>query len=91
MSDFWTLNFGQIVTLIAYLAGGIAFVMALKSDVRAVNADMTNLKNAVEAMERDINKLTDVLVALGRQDERLTAMDKRIDEIRRGEGLIGST
>ena len=88
MGDFWSLNIGQIITLAAYLIGGVAFVMALKSDVRAVNVDVGNLKNAVEAIEKDITKLTDVLVSLGRQDERLNAMDQRIDEIRRGEGLI---
>lgn len=88
MAEFWSLNIGQIITLAAYIVGGVAFVMALKADVRAVNADVANLKLAVEAVERDINKLTDVLVALGRQDERLNAMDQRIDEIRRGEGLI---
>lgn len=88
MDGFWQLNVGQLITLAAYLIGGIAFVMALKADVRAVNIDVANLKQVVEGLEKDLNKLADILVAVARQDERLNGLDKRIEEIRRGEGLI---
>ncbi len=76
-----TISLGNLLTILAFLIGGVGFVYTIRSDVRAQG-------DRLDAVEHELQKLSDILIALGRQDERLNAMDRRIDDMRRGEGFI---
>lgn len=76
-----TISLGNLLTILAFLIGGIGFVYTIRSDVRAQG-------ERLDAVEHELQKLSDILIALGRQDERLNSMDRRIDDMRRGEGFI---
>ena len=76
-----TISIGNLLTILAFLVGGIGFVYTIRSDVRAQGLRL-------DAVESGLRKLSEILIALGRQDERLNAIDRRIDDLRRGEGWI---
>ena len=76
-----TISVGNLLTILAFLVGGIGFVYTIRSDVGAQG-------RRLGAVESELRKLSEILVALGRQDERLNAIDRRIDDLRRGEGYI---
>lgn len=76
-----TISIGNLLTILAFLVGGIGFVYTIRSDVGAQG-------QRLDAVESELRKLGEILIALGRQDERLTAMDRRIEDLRRGDGFI---
>lgn len=87
MLDF-TVNLGNLLTIIAFLVGGTSFIQIMKGQV-------SYLASRLEVVEVELKKLSEILVKLGRQDERLTAMDKRVmaiendlRDLRRGKGFI---
>lgn len=75
--DF-TVNLGNILTIMAFLGGGIYFVIVMRNKVDVVSKDTADLKEETKMMGQELKKLTEVLIVQGRQDERITAMDQRM-------------
>ena len=76
-----TISIGNIITILAFLFGGAMLIGRTKANVNI-------LSERLQSVEKEIHKLTEVLVTLGRQDERLTAIDKRVEDLRRGRGYV---
>lgn len=68
----WTISIGNLLTMGAFAAGGIGFVIAVRRDVAILSARLTPIESAVL-------KLTDILERIGRQDERLKAVERDIE------------
>ena len=66
-----TINLGNILTIISFLGGGIAFVVAIKSRVDAQS-------ERLRGVEDEVKQLSQIMIMQGRHDERLTAMDMRV-------------
>jgi hypothetical protein len=75
MFDF-TVNLGNLLTIISFLVGGVAFVYTIKFEVRSIQSRLADV-------EVDLRKLTDVLVNIARQDERMNYMSKEIQELKK--------
>jgi len=71
VDDFFHVNLGNVLTIVAFFVGGLAFVYTLRGDVRMQ-------AGRLESLEREVVKMRDVLVQIARQEERLTAMDQRM-------------
>jgi len=81
MQDFFSINLGHLLTIAAFLVGGVAFAYTIKGDVG-------RLGDRMKPVEDELIRLREVVVALARQEERINAMDarmlaqgKRFDEI----------
>jgi hypothetical protein len=72
-----TIDLGHIVEAFVIAIGGLGVIYTLRNDVKTLKDDMSSVKTELE-------KITDVLVELGRQDERINAIDKRIDDLKSG-------
>lgn len=81
MNINWSIDLGNLMAIASFLLTGIGFAYTIRESVKA-------LLIRVGLLEHEIKKLSEILVALGRQDERLNAMDRRIDDLRRGKGFI---
>lgn len=77
----WTINIGHILTFVGFVATLVSFIYAVKGQV-------IGMKVEIKAIRQELTKMSDVLITLGRQDERLTAMDRRIDDLQHGRGFV---
>lgn len=67
----WSLNFGNLLTIIILGAGVVGFIYTLRGRV-------DDLSHRFLAMEGELRKMVEILVMQGRHDERMSAMDTRI-------------
>lgn len=68
----WTINLGHVITILAFLGGGYAFVIAMRNE-------LSSLSKRVVAAEDKLTKLVEILVAQGKQEVRLDSMDQRLN------------
>lgn len=88
MSFDWTVSIGHILTFLGFIFGGFGFVYAMRYEVRRVADGVEAMKGRMQSVENELKKMSDVLVELGRQDERLNAMDRRLDDLQHGRGFV---
>ena len=61
----------QLVQIGAIVLGGIVVLVNLRSNVR-------ELTHRLVGVETEMKKLVDVMATIGRQDERILAMERRL-------------
>ncbi len=84
----WTLNIANIFNLLIFILGGCWAIISMKEDLRIVKYDIINLRESVKVLNEAFRQMGDILTKVAVQDNRLTMMDKYIDELRHGRGFI---
>jgi hypothetical protein len=87
MENFFTVNLGNVLTIAAFLTGGLAFVYTMRSDL-SLQAQRLTLMQELNAarlgtLEAEIRTLRDVLVDMARHATRLDLMEAQMAEMRR--------
>jgi hypothetical protein len=67
-----TINYGHILTAISFVAAGTAAFFGMK-------AELQNVDQRVAKIEATLQQLANVVVQTARQDERLNAIERRVD------------
>lgn len=70
----WTVSIGNILTMVGFLGGGLLFVLTMRADIRLISQRLTEV-------EKDLSQITSVIVEIARQAERLTAQDRRMNDL----------
>ena len=70
-AGFWSINFGNTLTIFAFIVGGIMFVTTVRGRVDGLAERMIKV-------ETSLTSLVDVLIKQGRHDERMAAIDQRL-------------
>ena len=90
-----SITFGNLIEIGSIVGGGIAVLVTLKSDVKALREMAKSLRSELAAMQTEIKELKDVLVELAKVrgeiktlDVRMTGAEQDIREIRHGDGFI---
>lgn len=83
-----TVRLGDILTFLGIIGGGFTFLLAMKGELKLLTREMALQNETLKTHSTRIAKVEDVLVIQGRHTERLDMMDKRIDELRHGEGFV---
>jgi hypothetical protein len=65
--------------ILSLLCTALGVVWAIRRDMAVLGNRMLAVDTRLGSVEADLKKMTDVLVALARQDERLNAMNRRLD------------
>lgn len=97
--DLSSINAGVMLTVGSIVFSAGAFYAVSRRDAQATRADMLRMngevKDDINDIKSDLKALNKVMMdvavqntRLDNQDKRLTAMETRWDEVRRGEGLI---
>jgi hypothetical protein len=73
VNDFLQVNLGNILTIASFLVGGTAFAYTIRNDVHLQGQRLGLLENEIRA-------LREVVVSVARQDERMVAMEARLNE-----------
>lgn len=69
------------------LCGGLAFLYAMRADIRVLNRDMMALSGRLELVEKRLGDVTQILAEVARQEVRLNYHEKKLDDLSRGEGF----
>lgn len=91
----WEFGIGNVFTLISALVIAGAFLFRKGGDLQKLNMAVTAALNQIAELKTEVSKigliLTQVAVQNERMDnlgQRLNMMDKRYDELRRGDGWV---
>ena len=67
-----TINYGHILTAISFIIAGTAAFFGMR-------AELQNVDQRVAKIEATLQQLANVVVLTARQDERLIAIERRVD------------
>jgi type VI protein secretion system component VasK len=67
-----TITYGHILTAISFITAGTAAFFGMK-------AELQNVDQRVAKIEATLQQLANVVVQTARQDERLNAIERRVD------------
>jgi cupin superfamily acireductone dioxygenase involved in methionine salvage len=76
-----SVRIGDLITLVVISVGGLGFLWSLRGDLKMLARD-------VKMQGVKIEKLEAIIVKQAAQDERLNALDRRIDELRHWRGFV---
>ena len=71
-----TINYGHILTAVSFIIAGTAAYYGMR-------AELQNVDQRVARIESTLQQLANVVVLTARQDEKLTAIERRVDRIER--------
>lgn len=74
-------QFSILLQTAAIIGGGAYFIWSIKASVAILVAQQGTINDKLVKMEAAIDKLSTAAVELARQDERLNAMDVRMQEL----------
>lgn len=69
-----TITYGHILTAISFVVAGTTAFFGMK-------AELQNVDQRVAKIEATLQELANVVVQTARQDERLNAIDRRVDRL----------
>ncbi len=69
-----TINYGHILTVVTFIFAGSAAYYGMK-------AELHNVDQRVAKIESTLQQLANVVVLTARQDERLNAIERRVDRL----------
>lgn len=69
-----TINYGHILTAVSFIVAGTAAFFGMK-------VELQNLDQRVAKIEATLQHLASVVVQTARQDERLNAIERRVDRL----------
>lgn len=69
-----TINYGHILTVVSFIIAGVAAYFGLKGE-------LLNVDHRVAKIESTLQQLANVIVLTARQDEKLNAIERRVDRI----------
>lgn len=69
-----TINYGHILTAMSFIIAGTAVFFGMKAELQHVD-------QRVAKVETTLQQLANVVVLTARQDERLNAIERRVDRL----------
>ena len=84
----YTITIGSILQTVVYTAAAVAFFYAMRTDINILKHDMRNLQDNQRSMTEAFTQLGKVLTSVAVQDSRIVMLEKSLDELRHGKGLV---
>jgi hypothetical protein len=69
-----TINYGHILTAVSFIVAGAGAYYGMRAELQSVN-------QRVAKIEMTLQQLASVVVLTARQDEKLNAIERRVDRI----------
>ncbi|MGJ5029039.1 hypothetical protein ACQR1I_19530 [Bradyrhizobium sp. HKCCYLS2038] len=73
-----TINYGHILTAVSFIVAGAGAFYGMRAELESVD-------QRVAKIESTLHQLASVLVVTARQDERLVAIERRVDRLEDGQ------
>lgn len=84
----WTVSIGNLITVFMVAGSTIALLYSMKGDISIVKHDIHYLQESHKALTEAFAQLGKVLTQVAVQDQRINMLEKRVDEIAHGDGLV---
>lgn len=84
----WTISIGNLITVFMVAGSTIALLYSMKGDISIVKHDIHYLQESHKSLTEAFAQLGKVLTQVAVQDQRINMLEKRIDEIAHGDGLV---
>lgn len=85
----YSVSVGNLITIVCMAGTAVVFFERMKGDILTLKKDFDSITANVSALAGSVKGFSTVLTTIALQGSRLETMDKAIDELRHGEGLIG--
>jgi len=69
-----TINYGHLLTVVSFILAGAGAYYGMRAELQSVDQRVAKIENTLQ-------QLADVLVLTARQDERLIAIERRVDRL----------
>ena len=76
MTVDWSINIGNILTIVGFIGGGLFLFAAMRGDISA-------MAQRLAAVESAVGKLSDILVAMATASTRLDSHAERLERLER--------
>lgn len=84
----WTISVGNILTILSVIGSVVTLVYSMKNDISILKRDIDYLQDSHKALTEAFNQLGKILTQVAVQDQRINMLEKRVDEIAHGKGLV---
>jgi len=84
----YSVSISTILQSITYLTVAIGFFYAMKADISVLKHDIESLREIQGSTTHALDNLSNILTQVAVQDSRINMLEKQIDELRHGKGLI---
>lgn len=84
----YTISVGNILTVLCVTGSVMALLYSMKGDIMIVKHDLHYLQESHKSLTEAFRQLGKVLTQVAVQDNRINNMEKKIDELAHGKGLI---
>lgn len=88
MSLNYAVDIGDILKVLVYLGAGLWFISRMQGRVDMLAKEIKSLQEVVQQQSDQMAKFAQVLIDLARQEERLNAIDRRVEDLRHGHGFV---
>lgn len=78
-----TISLGNLLTIVAFLGGGIGFAYSIKSDTKLTDLKYTMLTATMDDFKIDMGKLTEVVTQQALASKRMDYAEERQADYRR--------
>ncbi len=69
-----TINYGHVLTVVSFMLAGAGAYYGMRAELQSVDQRVAKIENTLQ-------QLANVLVLTARQDERLIAIERRVDRL----------
>jgi hypothetical protein len=84
----YTISIGNILTILAVTGSVMALLYSMKGDIMIVKHDIHYLQESHKSLTEAFRQLGKVLTQVAIQDNRINNMEKRLDELAHGKGIV---
>jgi hypothetical protein len=84
----YTVSIGNLLTTFTVVSSVIALLYSMKGDITVVKHDIRYLQSGLKSLTEAFTQLGKVLTQVAVQDQRLNMMEKRVDELAHGDGMV---
>jgi len=82
------LTVDNIIKGLAVIGGIVSFIVYLRTELSQLRVDVTQIKEHQKMLMDSVQQLNAILTKIAVQETRLNMIEKDIDEIRHGKGLV---
>ncbi len=84
----WSLRFGDIVSFLGFVIGGLSVIFMMQNKIDKVAMGLSYLTKTVDGQSLEIARFAELLNLMGKYEERFSTLRREIDELKRGDGWI---
>jgi len=84
----YSISLGNILTILSVVASVMAFIWTMKGDIIVIKSDVSYLQTSQKVLADAFAQFGKVLTTVAVQDNRISMMEKRLDELAHGKGFI---